>query len=105
LEEELIEYVLGHDVSLNLNEGLAAGALVVNPARGRYAFAHDGVQEAAYKMIPKGERELFHAELGRRLRQKLDTAELDMHIFVLLSQFNVDRRLITRETERIGLAT
>jgi predicted ATPase len=104
LEEELIEYVLGHDVSLNLNEGVAAGALVVNPASGRYAFAHDGVQEAAYKMIPKGETELFHVGLGRRLWQKLDTADLDRHIFVLLSQFNVGKRLITREKERIGLA-
>jgi predicted ATPase len=100
LEELLIEYVLGHDVSFNLNEGLAAGALV---ARGGFAFVHDVVQEAAYMMIPKGERELFHVELGRRLWQKLDTAELDMHIFVLLSQYDVGKRLITREMDPIGL--
>jgi histidine kinase len=105
IEEEMIEYVLGRNVSLNLSEGLAAGALVVSPARGGYSFAHDGVQEAAYKMIPMGERELFHVELGRRLWQKLDTDEVDRHIFVLLSQFNVGKRLITREKERIGVAT
>jgi predicted ATPase len=103
LEQQLIENVLGHDVSFSLNEGLAAGALVVNSSRGGYAFAHDGAQEAAYKMIPKCERELFHVELGRLLWQKLDTAELDMHIFVLLSQYDVGKRLITREMDPIGL--
>ena len=105
VEEELIEYVLGRPVASDLNEALVKGALVVDEARGGYAFSHDGVQEAAYRMIPEDERELFHVEVGRRLWRELDNDNLDRYIFVLLSQFKIGKRLVQREKERYAIAT
>ena len=105
VEEELIEYVLGRPVAQNANEALVKGAFISDEARDRYAFAHDDVQKAAYRMIPEDERELFHVEVGRRLWRELESDSLDRHIFVLLSQFMIGKRLISREKERYAVAS
>jgi predicted ATPase len=105
VDEELIEYVLKKPVGNILNEAAAKGVLKYNELSGSYVFEHDGVQEAAYRLIPAQDLELFHLEIGRRLWRSFDPFELDQHIFVLLSQVNIGRRLLTREKERTAVAT
>jgi predicted ATPase len=105
VDEELIEYVLKKPVYCILKEAAAKGVLKYNELSGSYVFEHDGIQEAAYRLIPAQDLELFHLEIGRRLWRSFDTFELDQHIFVLLSQVNIGRRLLTREKERTAVAT
>jgi predicted ATPase len=107
LNEQLLEYVLGSLVAGYLQEGVEQGTLVLlddESSGSSCAFAHDHAQHAVYGLIT--ERELFHVEVGRRLWRKLgNLQELDRNLFVLLPQFNVGKRLITREAERALLAT
>jgi predicted ATPase len=105
VDEELIEYVLKKPVADILNEAAAKGVLKYDELRGSYLFEHDGIQEAAYRLIPMQDLELFHLEIGRRLWRSFDPYDLDQHIFVLLSQLNIGRRLLTRENERTAVAT
>lgn len=105
IEETLIEYVLDRPVGSILDEAVANGILVIDGAPGKYAFEHDGLQKAAYSLIPESNRELFHLEVGRRLWRRLNKEELDRNIFVLLSQINIGKSLITREKERYTIAS
>jgi predicted ATPase len=107
-EAQLMEYVLDFPVTSILSEAVAMGLLVpIESGNGEsqtYSFPHDGIQMAAYHMIPENNRELFHLEIGRRLWRRLDKGELDRSIFIILSQMILGRRLITREPERYSIA-
>jgi predicted ATPase len=105
LNEELIAFVLKKSIGNELVQAAKKGVLTLNEARGSYAFAHDGWEEAAYRLISKDELELFHLEIGRRLWRCLDSDELDLHLFIVLSQMMIGRKLITREKERMSVAS
>lgn len=105
VDEGLLEYVLKKPVGYILNEAAGKGVLKYNELSGGYLFEHDGIQEAAYRLISAQDLELFHLEIGRRLWRSFDPFELDQHIFVLLSQVNIGRRLLTKEKERTAVAT
>jgi len=102
--DRLIEYVLGYAVSPHLKEATSCGFLEAHDD-GSYSFAHDSVQDAVYRLIPESERELYHVEVGRRLWRKLSQEEVDRYIFLLLAQFDLGRRHITRQKERMKVAT
>jgi predicted ATPase len=104
LEQDLLTYVLERDFLNSLNEGFAAGVLIIDKARRGYAFAHNAFQEAAYGLIADDERELSHVEIGRKRWRSFDKEELDRNIFMLLSQFNIGKRLIMREKGCMDLA-
>ena len=106
LDESLLEKVLGDPVTELLKEAAEKGVIDHDEARCRFAFPHDELQKAAYRLIPESERELFHLEVGRRMWRKIDSAdELDRNIYTLLSQMNIGSRLITRKKEQIAVAT
>jgi predicted ATPase len=101
---KLVEFVLSVDVEPAIRVAAAMG-IVHECGRGDFAFEHDGIQSAAYAMIPDSERELFHLEIGRRMWRRLGEDDLDLHLFVLLSQLSIGRRLITREREKVAVST
>jgi len=107
LKEQLIEYVLGYPVTSHIIDAVAHGYLV--PLEGNtdysFSFAHEYVREAVYTLVPSSDKELFHVEIGRRLWRKFDQDELDRNIYNLLFQFSVGKRLITRENERVRVAS
>lgn len=105
LDCQLLEFVLAVPVATALRAAAARGAISPDPARGGYAFEHDGVQAAAYALIPEPDRERFHLEVGRRMWRKMDEDTVDRHLFTLLSQLRLGRRLISREGEKIAVAT
>lgn len=105
LDEELLQYVMGVPIQSTLTDAACRGVIVADDARGGFAFEHDALQEAAYRLIPEEERELFHLEVGRRMWRKLNPEELEVHIFTLLSQMNLGRRLIYRKRERVAVST
>lgn len=103
LNSKLIQYVLDHPIDEHMHDCVRHSMLEQRYCGGLF-FAHDTVQEAVYNLMSEAERERFHVEVGRRLWRKLDQDELDRHLFLVLSQFQVGKRLITREKERINLS-
>src|SRR5208337_3906338 len=73
-------------------------------ADGTYAFAHDRIQEAAYSLIPEGERAAEHLRIGRLFASRTAPQEIEEKIFEIVNQFNRGAELITLPGERERLA-
>jgi predicted ATPase len=65
-----------------------------------YAFAHDRVQEAAYRLIPDAEKPATHLRIGRALVLGLTPTEIEDRIFEIVDQFRRGRLLIHSYKER-----
>jgi PAS domain S-box-containing protein len=70
----------------------------------RYAFLHDRVQEAAYALIPEGERAAAHLRIGRMLASRTAPGELEEHIFEIVNQLDRGAALIDLPEEREQVA-
>ncbi|MFL5152833.1 MAG: ATP-binding protein, partial [Microvirga sp.] len=73
-------------------------------ADGAYAFLHDRIQEAAYALIPEGERAMAHLRIGRVLAARTPAEALEETIFDIVNQFGRGAALITAPTEREQVA-
>lgn len=73
-------------------------------AEDRYSFAHDRIEEAAYRLIPEQDRAPIHLRIGRVLAASLKQEEASEHLFEIVGQFNRAVDLIDSETERRKLA-
>jgi PAS domain S-box-containing protein len=82
----------------------AARAGLVLREQGGYAFLHDRVQEAAYALIPEGERAAVHLRIGRMLLTSVPSSELEERIFEIVNQLNRGATLITLQREKLQLA-
>ncbi|MEA2760752.1 MAG: hypothetical protein QOD47_36, partial [Gemmatimonadaceae bacterium] len=71
---------------------------------GSYAFLHDRVQEAAYALIPEGERVATHLRIGRVLASQAPPEELEEKIFEIVNQLNRGATLIHSREERDRIA-
>ena len=69
-----------------------------------YAFLHDRVQEAAYALIPEGERPAAHLRIGRVLASRTAPEELEEKIFDIVNQFDHGAALIDSREERERVA-
>ena len=72
--------------------------------QGAYAFLHDRVQEAAYALIPEGERAAVHLRIGRMLLAHAPSSELEERIFEIVNQLDRGATLITLQREKLQLA-
>jgi PAS domain S-box-containing protein len=72
---------------------------------GSYAFLHDRVQEAAYALIPEGERAAAHLAIGRLLASRTVPEQLDEKIFEIVNQLNRGAALLTDRDENTRVAT
>src|ERR1700722_16734398 len=55
---------------------------------GSYTFLHDRVQEAAYALIPAGERVAAHLRIGRVLASQTAPDEIEENIFEIMNQLD-----------------
>ena len=78
-----------------------AGMLLPLDARGRTAFVHNRLQEAAASLTSPAERPSLHLEIGRRL---LAAPGVDVGLFELLGHLNQGAALIADPGERRRLA-
>jgi len=90
------------EVHRALAEAVEAG-LVFRREHG-YAFLHDRVQEAAYALIPAGERAAAHLRIGRMFAANATAADLEQNIFEIVNQYNRAVELIDDPAERERIA-
>lgn len=88
------------DVERDLLEAAAEGLLVAS--RQSFRFPHDRIREAAYSLLPHGERASLHLRIGRVLLSRADRH--DEENFVVADQLNAASSLIVTKAERTSLA-
>ena len=71
---------------------------------GRFAFAHDQIQQAAYALIPLEEQPMTHLIVGRRLLHQLSSEKLEEHIFLVTNQIIRGIPLLCSEEDKQGVA-
>jgi PAS domain S-box-containing protein len=88
------ENELHSDLRAALREGL------VVRLGGSYRFVHDGIQEAAYSLIPEEIRAEVHLQIGRLLMVRMSADELAENIFDVVNQLNRGAALIYEQNEK-----
>jgi predicted ATPase len=87
---------------LPLGSGFAEGGDVVATS---YGFVDDSLPRAIYNHIPGDERCSIHVELGRRAWRQVGDQDIDTYVFLILSQLVLGRGKISREHERLAVAS
>jgi predicted ATPase/GAF domain-containing protein len=72
---------------------------------GSYAFLHDRIQEAAYALIPEGDRAGAHLGIGRVLLTTMSEGQLDEHLFDVANQLNRGAGRLADRNEKAEVAT
>ncbi len=72
---------------------------------GSYAFLHDRIQEAAYALIPEGDRARAHLQIGRVLLATMSEDQLDEHLFDVANQLNRGAGRLADPNEKAEVAT
>src|SRR5467141_3201998 len=93
----LVHGVSEEEVHTALWDAVRTG-LILRQVSG-YAFLHDRVQEAAYGLIPEGERPAIHLRIGRLLAGQTPAENLEDRIFEIVNQLNRGAGLITSREE------
>lgn len=79
-------------------EAIDSQLLILN-----YKFQHDRVQQAAYSLIEKRQKQIVHLQIGRLLLQNTPVDRQSERIFDLVSHFNQAQSIIDREDEKLVL--
>ena len=69
-----------------------------------YRFLHDRVQQAAYSLIPEGERAGLHLGIARMIQASMTPEQLDERVIDVAHQLNLGRALVTAPEERYEVA-
>ena len=77
---------------------------LINKTGKTCSWMHDRFQEAAYSLIPEGDRKAFHVTIGRRLLRVLSQDTIEEGIFVILNQFWYGIDLVDDQQTRDKLA-
>jgi len=83
-------------VKTSLWEALVDGLVV--PVGGKHKFVHDRVQQAAYSLIPEGQKPALHWQIGRLLKTSLGE-----RLFEVVDHLNLGGSLATTPEERMSL--
>ncbi|MBD3562251.1 GAF domain-containing protein, partial [Planktothrix sp. FACHB-1355] len=86
------------------NDNLSPEDENANKQNPRYRFLHDRVQQAAYSLIPKDEKQVTHFKIGQLLQQNLSEIEKEEKLFDIVGHLNLGIGLITQAVEREALA-
>ncbi|OKH45045.1 serine/threonine protein kinase [Calothrix sp. HK-06] len=70
----------------------------------KYKFIHDRVQQAAYSLIPEGQKKAIHLRIGLLLLNNTQVAQREENIFQIVNHFNVAVELIADRTKYDELA-
>ncbi len=70
----------------------------------KYKFIHDRVQQAAYSLISREQKQAIHLKIGQLLLNSISVPEREDNIFPLVNQLNLALELITAQPQRDELA-
>jgi PAS domain S-box-containing protein len=98
----LVHGKLEEEIHTALLEAVRTGLIL--RLEGSYAFLHDRIQEAAYALIPEGERAGAHLRIGRVLLASITADGLAEHLFDVANQFNRGAALLIDRDEKIHVA-
>jgi histidine kinase len=103
---EIVSYLVGEaEATVESYLQLAAeNGLLVHHESGGWSFSHDSIQDAVMNVVPEGERDEFHYQIGRRLWKCFDIETLDDNIFVVVGQLLAGKQYIVVERERTAVA-
>ncbi len=90
-------------IHTSLLEGARSGLIL--RLEGSYAFLHDRVQEAAYALIPEGDRVAAHLRIGRVVLASMTADGLAERLFDVANQLNRGAPLLTDRDEKARVAT
>ena len=90
------------EIHTSLLEAVRSGTILC--LEGSYAFLHDRIQEAAYALIPEGDRAGAHLGIGRVLLETMSEDQLAEHLFDVANQFNRGAVLLVDRNEKAELA-
>jgi PAS domain S-box-containing protein len=91
------------DVNLdNVHKAVAAG--LIWESSDQCTFVHDRVQEAAYTLVPKEERDRLHLTIGRLLLQRHRASGDEQDLYPMVDQLNHGLHLVEDEQERMQIA-
>jgi PAS domain S-box-containing protein len=65
-----------------------------------YKFAHDRIQQAAYSLIPKAEKQIVHWQVGQLMLQDTPPEMKERKIFEIINQLNSGIQLAEQQTKR-----
>ncbi|MGM0570564.1 diguanylate cyclase [Marinobacter sp.] len=65
-----------------------------------FAFTHDRIQEAAYRLVDADTRQATHLEIGRQLLHNLDPVERKDRLFAIVTHLNMAAGLMDNPEER-----
>ncbi|MBV6623359.1 MAG: AAA family ATPase [Rivularia sp. (in: Bacteria)] len=90
-----------YDESLNTNAAVNINHNINNPG---YRFLHDRVQQAAYLLIPKEQKQITHFKLGQLILENFSLQEREENIFDIVNQLNFGLDLIVTKAQKEELA-
>src|SRR5882762_3081617 len=86
-----------------LSEAARAGLILRQ--ENSYAFLHDRIHEAAYALMPEGDRAGAHLRIGRVLLESMTADQLAEHLFDVANQLNRGAALLIDRDEKEQVAT
>jgi PAS domain S-box-containing protein len=89
-------------IHTSLPEAVRTGLIL--RLEGSYAFLHDRIQEAAYALIPEGDRAGAHIGIGRVLVASMSEDQLTEHVFDVANQLNRGAALLIDRDEKAQVA-
>jgi predicted ATPase/signal transduction histidine kinase len=101
------------EAAASLREALDEGLLLALDGGGlradvrpgmRFRFLHDRVQQAAYSLIPEGERAALHLSIGRLLLRATPPEALEARLFDVVNQLDLGLSLVEGDEERYQVA-
>ncbi|RUT10162.1 serine/threonine protein kinase [Dulcicalothrix desertica PCC 7102] len=68
-----------------------------------FKFLHDQVQQAAYSLIPKQQKQITHLKIGKLLHNYF-SSDIEAHSIDIVNQLNIGANLLTNQVEKEKLA-
>jgi predicted ATPase/class 3 adenylate cyclase len=68
-----------------------------------FKFSHDRIQQSMYSMIPVGDRNSYHYELGKLLLNNSSEEQLENYLFDIVNHYNIGSESISNPNERKAL--